>query len=105
MPQLFIAFDNDLKLVQARGQRTEVKDVPISIFDPQLLLLEAILLATFAGLGYVAYNIWGKRYFEGTALVNKPKRGASPPVASAKSVDSDWLPEGHLRQKKTKKAN
>lgn len=104
VPQLFIAFDNDLKLVQARGQRTEVKDVPVSIFDPQLLLLETILLATFAGLAYVAYNIWGKRYFEGTTLVNKPKRGASPPVATAKSVDSDWLPEGHLRQKKTKKA-
>lgn len=105
VPQLFIAFDNDLKLVQARGQRIEVKDVPISIFDPQLLFLEAILLATFTGLGYVAYNIWGKRYFEGTAMVNKPKRGASPPAATAKSVDSDWLPEGHLRQKKTKKAN
>lgn len=103
VPQLFIAYDNDLKLVKARGQRTEVKDVPVSIFDPQLLFLEAVLLATFGGLAYIAYNIWGVQYFKGTAPGPKPKRGAAAP-ASAATTDSNWLPEGHTRQKKTKKA-
>lgn len=104
VPQLYIAYDNDLKLVQARGQRTQVKDVPISFFDPQLLFLEAVLLVTLAGAGYVAFNIWGKKYVQGTAPTSKSRRGASPVAASlGKSLDADWLPEGHVRQKKTKK--
>lgn len=99
-PQLFIAFQEDLKLVQARGQLAVVSDVPVSFFDPQLLVLEAILVATLGGLLYAVYSIWGKPYFAGTAPTKKKV------VISARStsVDPSWFPESHILQKKTKKA-
>lgn len=99
-PQLFIAFQDDLKLVQARGQLAIISDVPVSIFDPQLLVLEAILVVTFGGLFYAVYSIWGKSYFAGTAPTKKKVSEA----AKSTAVDPNWFPESHIKQKKTKKA-
>lgn len=107
-PQVFIAYEEELKLIQARGQLATVNDIPLSIFNPQLLFLEAILLATIGALLYFAYEIWGKSYVEGTAPVAKPtKKASSPsaPVSTGKAgYNSDWIPEGHLKQKKSRKA-
>ena len=70
------------------------------------------MLITFAGLIYVGYEIWGKQYFKGVAPVKAKKVSAakaSSPVAtgpstiSATGYDTNWIPESHLKQKKTKK--
>lgn len=107
-PQIFVAVEDELKFIQARGQLASVKDVPISFFNPHLLFLEAILLATIGGVLYVVYDIWGKKYIEGTVPISKPSKKSSSPspvtVATGKSYNSEWIPEGHLKQKKSKKA-
>mmetsp|Transcript_1897 Transcript_1897/g.1865 ORF Transcript_1897/g.1865 Transcript_1897/m.1865 type:complete len:238 (+) Transcript_1897:51-764(+) len=107
-PQIFVAVEDDLKFIQARGQLASVNDLPISFFNPQLLFLEAILVATLGGILYVVYDIWGKKYIEGTAPIIKTSKKASSPspisVATGKSYNSEWIPEAHLKQKKSKKA-
>ena len=83
-------------------------------FRSKIDLLELVLLITFAGLIYVGYEIWGKQYFKGVAPVKAKKVSAakaSSPVASGPSTtsatgyDTNWIPESHLKQKKTKKVN
>lgn len=110
-PVLYVAVGDELKMIQVRGQLSTVSDEPISFFNPQLLFLEAVLLATFAAFGYVAYNIWGKKYLQGASPIpkasKKPAKKASSPseaTATGKSYDSSWIPETHLKHKKTKKA-
>lgn len=107
-PQIFVAVEEDLKFIQARGQLATVNDLPISLFNPQLLFLEAVLLATIGGILYFVYDIWGKKYIEGTAPITKSssKKASSPSpasVATGKAYNSEWIPEAHL-QKKSKKA-
>lgn len=106
-PQIFVAVEEELKFIQARGQLASVSDVPISFFNPQLLFLEAVLLATIGGILYVVYDIWGKKYIAGTAPITKPVKKASSPSpapSTGKSYNAEWIPEGHLKQKKSKKA-
>ncbi|KAI5960256.1 IRC22 [Candida margitis] len=113
VPQVFIVQGELVKVIPCRGQLASVLDKAISFFDPRLIFLEVVLLASFAGLLYLAYQIWGKNYIQGTAPVVKTKKSVkSPsPVATSSSAgsstgagyDVNWLPEGHLKQKKTKK--
>lgn len=112
VPQVFIVQGDLVKLLPCRGQLASVLDKAISFFDPRLIFLELVLLATFGGLVYLAYQIWGKNYIKGTAPVKVKKSVKSPsPVAASASAgsstgagyDVNWIPEGHLKQKKTKK--
>ena len=105
--RVYVAHEEKVKHVAIRGQLATVVEPNVSIFNPQLLFLELVLLATFAGFGYFVYEFWGKQYFKGTAPVAaKVKRAASPSsaTASGKAYDESWIPEAHLKQKKTKKA-
>lgn len=112
VPQVFIVQGDLVKLLPCRGQLASVLDKAISFFDPRLIFLELVLLATFGGLVYLAYQIWGKNYIKGTApvKVKKSAKSPSPDAASASAgsstgagYDVNWIPEGHLKQKKTKK--
>ncbi|KAK6457253.1 increased recombination centers protein 22 [Scheffersomyces xylosifermentans] len=109
VPQLFVAHEDKVKHVAIRSQLATIVDAPVSIFNPQLLFLELILLASAAGLGYFVYQTWGKQYFQGTAPVASSKlRAVSPSsegsATGGKAYDESWIPEGHLKQKKQKKA-
>ncbi|KAI5966928.1 IRC22 [Candida pseudojiufengensis] len=111
IPQVFIAHEELIKVLPCRGQLASVIDKTISFFDPRLIFLEIVLLASFIALAYLGYEIWGKSYFKGTApvkAVKVKKTGVSPaPVGSASTgattYDINWIPEGHIKQKKTKK--
>lgn len=106
-PQLFLVIDGDIKMVPVRPQLLLIVDEPISFFNPQLIFLELVLLATFAVAGYVAYDLWGRNYLYGPVtkkLTKKQPRAASPTgTTSGAAYDASWLPEGHLPKKKTKK--
>ncbi|KAI5952113.1 IRC22 [Candida theae] len=111
VPQVFIVQGDLVKLIPCRGQLASVLDKAISFFDPRLIFLEVVLLATFGGLLYLAYQVWGKSYVQGTApvKVKKSVRSPSPVVSSSAGsstgagYDVNWIPEGHLKQKRTKK--
>jgi hypothetical protein len=113
-PQVFIVFEDQIKLVPVRGQLATVSDAPISWFNPQLLVLELILIASLVGAGYFAYQTWGKQYVSSPLPQGKGKKQpvagaagasatASASATGSKSYDSSWLPEHHLQKKK--KAN
>lgn len=100
-PQLFVMVNGETRLVQARAQMISVEDDVVSIIDPQLLLLELLLLVSFLGLAYLGYELWGKDYvrnnfklFQGTST-KASKKSKEPHVH-----DKGWIPEGHLRQRK-----
>lgn len=97
-PALFFTFDDDVKVVFPRGQLITVTDLPISIFNPQLLLLEAILIASVAGFAYLGYSIWGKSLLETKVSKKKPV----PPQGHSSGKADNWLPEGHITKKKSK---
>lgn len=108
-PQLYLSISQQFLSIQARMQLANVSDKPISLFNPQLLFLEVVLLGTFAIIGFVVYELFGKNYFKSTSTAPTKKastgtKASSPgPAASGKSYDSSWIPEGHLKNKK--KAN
>lgn len=105
-PQLYVVYNDEIKLIQVRGQLAIIESLPISFFNPQLLFLEVLLLSTLGVIVYVVYSIWGKKYIQKTAPVSRQfPRGSSPSNATGKSYDTEWLPESHLKQKKSKKAS
>lgn len=110
VPQIFIVQGDLVKVIPCRSQLASVLDRAISFFDPRLIFLELVLLASFGGLIYLAYQIWGKNYVKGTAPVKvKSVKSPSPVVSSSAGsstgagYDVNWIPEGHLKQKRTKK--
>ncbi|KAM0787295.1 hypothetical protein ACM66B_007071 [Microbotryomycetes sp. NB124-2] len=77
-----------------------------SFFDPALLFSYAVILAILAGAGYLVYG----SYFAAPKTKSKRTKRAPAPVAEAsstatdtpsKGVDNDWIPEHHLRTRKT----
>lgn len=112
VPYIFFAEGEVIKALPVRGQLVTVAERPISLFDPRLILVELILVASAVGVLYIGYELWGKNYIRGTAPVVAPKKAASPSsgvssgraTPSGSSYDVNWIPEGHLKQTKTKKA-
>lgn len=110
VPFVFFAHEDVVKVLPVRGQLVTVADAPVSLFDPRLILVELILIASAAGALYLGYEIWGKKYIRGTAPV-QARKAASPSsgvssgrgTPSGSSYDVNWIPEGHLKQTKTKK--
>lgn len=97
-PQVYVAFQDELKAIQARGQLAIVLEVPVSFLDPQLLFLELLFVAILGGLGYFVYTTYFKTYFKRTAPTKKV------PVASKSTgFDPLWVPSHHqVPQKRTK---
>lgn len=97
-PQVYVAFNDELKVIQARAQLAVLKDVPISFFNPQLLFLEALLLALVGGAGYFFYSSYFQKYFKQTAPVTKGKS-----TGKTSGFDPSWVPSHHqVSQKKSK---
>lgn len=106
-PLLYITHGEEFMTVSPRPQWTTVADAPISFFNPQLLFLELVLVLTFGGIGYVLYDLFGKKYFKGTATGPSKKVSASSGASTAapsdgKSYDASWIPQGHIKQTKKK---
>lgn len=80
-PQVFFAFNNQLKIVQARPQLLEVSDKPLSLLDPQLLFIELIVGGIVAAAAFSTYQSLGQT-----------KKPAAP-------VKSDWLPKAHKKKR------
>lgn len=95
VPQLFVAVEDELRLIPLRGQLSIVSDESISFFNPQLLFLEAILIASVGFLAYVIYEIWGKRYLGIASSTPITKKKV---VGEKKSVDSSWLPKEYKKK-------
>lgn len=104
-PQVYIVMNDVIKMIPVRGQLATVTDLPISWFNPQFLFLMIVLTVSFVGLGFAAYDIWGKRYLKGTSPIQPKQRPASTGIPSvytsgSKTYDESWLPEHHLQKKK-----
>lgn len=99
-PSVFIAYDDDLKVMQARSQLLTVVEDPISFFDPQLLLLEIILVAFVAAALYFYNPKILQDYFKGTAPVKVPVTAKG----TSTGYDPNWIPKTHLKEKKQPKA-
>ncbi|KAH3676138.1 hypothetical protein WICMUC_002160 [Wickerhamomyces mucosus] len=100
-PGLYIVRGSQLALIGTRTQLTIVSEKPISLFNPQFLLLELLLVVTLGVAGYFAYTTYGVDYFQTTAKTAKVQP-ASPSADSA--VDQSWLPEGHVKKLNKRKA-
>lgn len=98
-PSVFVAYDDDLKVMQARSQLLTVTEEPISLFDPQLLLLEVLLVASVAAALYFYNPNILQDYFKGTAPVKAPV----PAKGSTTGYDPNWIPKTHLQEKKKPK--
>ncbi|KAF3986039.1 hypothetical protein FT663_04650 [Candidozyma haemuli var. vulneris] len=95
-PQVFVAYKDELKAIQARSQLLVVKDAPLSLLDPQLLFLEVLLVV----VGIIALQFRSPHLFEfskGSRATSQPK-----PRESSK-FDPEWIPKHHqATQQKSK---
>lgn len=98
-PQVFVAFKEQLKVIQARPQIAHVKEVPLSIFDPQLLFLEVLFFVISGTLLY----FFAPTIFKSQASL-RGKEEVKPKVSN---FNPAWVPSHHQvtqRGKKTRKA-
>lgn len=104
VPILYISYEDEFLSVTPRPQWTEVRDPPVSFFNPQLLFLELVLVVTFGGIGYIVYELFGKKYIKGTSTAPTKKVSGqttgTTTGADGKSYDSSWIPQGHIKKKK-----
>lgn len=101
LPQVFVAYDQSLKVVQAKGLLLSVEEAPVSLLNPQFLFLEIIFVALLGGAGYFFFYNQLAPYLKGTS----PSK--SVPVAKTSGFDPLWVPEHHQatqRKSKTRKA-
>ncbi|PVH14268.1 uncharacterized protein CXQ87_002396 [Candidozyma duobushaemuli] len=74
-PRMFVAFNDEVKVVQARPQLTVIKEKPLSFFDPQLLFLEVLLLlATGIGLYLAVPSIFSQNQKKVSQSKRNPSR-------------------------------
>lgn len=99
-PQVYVAFKDELKVIQARAQLAVIKDVPISLFNPQLLFLEVLFVALVGGVVYLMYPTYFKPLSKRTASI---KKGSTANSGSTSGYDPAWVPSHHqVTQNKAK---
>lgn len=102
VPNVYVAFDEALKVIQAPPQLVTILEDVVSFFDPQLLLLELILVAAAGVVVYFFFPSLFQSYFKSTAPVT-----VKSSVGSSSSYDPNWIPKSHLQKAnkpKTRKA-
>lgn len=108
-PGIYIVKDSALALVGTRTKLVLIDDQPISIFSPQLVILEILLLVTLALGGYFVWVNFGADYLKSVskASVDTKKvsqQSTSTSTGAKKVVDESWLPEGHAKKTNKRKA-
>lgn len=98
-PRMFVVFNEELKVIQARGQLAVLKELPITFLNPQLLFVELLLLGLVGAAGYFLYTSYLQSYFKGTAPITKNDDSS----AKSSGYDPSWLPSHYqVTQKKSK---
>lgn len=101
-PEIYIVVAGVIKSVPIRNQRLIITNVPLSLFDPQLIFLVAVLAAILGASTWFVYNQFGT---SPAARLKHTKERRTSAVAPGK-YDSDWIPAEHLKKtKRSKKAN
>ncbi|KAH3682692.1 hypothetical protein WICPIJ_006355 [Wickerhamomyces pijperi] len=105
VPGLYILRDTSLALIGTKTTLAIVTDRPISLFNPQLLVLELLFLAFIGAAGYFGYEYFTKASTAAPKLSKKQaKLNASASAAkSTGTVNSEWLPD-NLKKTKQRKA-
>lgn len=108
VPSIYAVYNSSMMLLGSRSQLISVEDPSISIFNPQLLLLELILLATLGGALYAAYELFGKQYLRKNqpikvATIKKLVPADQTSSSKSSGYDESWLPKQHLKAKKLKR--
>ncbi|KAH3670587.1 hypothetical protein OGAPHI_001102 [Ogataea philodendri] len=103
VPSIYVVFKEQLMMLGSRNQLIQVDDPKISIFNPKLLVLEAVLVSSLVGVAYLLYSLFGANYF-GTVKKDAKKQKLPADKPSKKQapqkVDESWLPETHLKTKR-----
>lgn len=99
-PVVYIAYDDSLKMIDARAQLVTIVEEPISFFNPQLLFVEVILVAVIGAVVHFLYPNLFKKYINGTAPVKVPTSAKG----TTSGYDPNWIPKSHLTQPKKTKA-
>lgn len=99
-PQVFVAFNDEVKVIQARSQLSIVKETYLSFFNPQLLFLECLFLV-IAGLCFYfsVPNMFKRNQINKSPVTKKP--------SNSSVFDPSWVPSHHQltqRKSKTRKA-
>lgn len=98
-PQVFVAFNDQLKAIAARSQLAVLTEAPVSFFNPQFLFLELLFVSIVGGIGYYFYSTTLQGYFDGAAPTKKPLATSG----KSSSYDPSWVPSHHQTlQKKSK---
>ncbi|KAM9910858.1 hypothetical protein OXX69_004061 [Metschnikowia pulcherrima] len=90
-PEVYVAFNDELKGLSARGQLITVTEPPVSIFNPQFLFLEIIFFGVIGAAVYYFYGSSLDKYLKGTAPVTKTGKSS----ASASGTQSTWVPKNY----------
>lgn len=77
VPSIYVLKDDQLMLLGSKNQLITVSDPQISVFQPQMLFLELVLLASFGGIIYALYATFGASYFQKPATAPKNKKVGS----------------------------
>lgn len=96
-PIVYMAVKDQIVPVSVKPLLANVSDIPISIFNPQLLFLELVLIASLGVVGLVLYDLFGKKYVN-NIVPKKTVKKDSAPVESSKGYDSSWIPKHHIKK-------
>ncbi|QPG77345.1 hypothetical protein FOA43_004756 [Brettanomyces nanus] len=102
VPAVYIVFQKKFMVLGARNQLIQVEDPKISFFNPKLILSELALGASLIGIIYIVYAMFGKKYLKGILPASRNsipanEKSKSSAKSTSSSVDSEWLPQTHLK--------
>ncbi|ONH67967.1 Increased recombination centers protein 22 [Cyberlindnera fabianii] len=111
-PGLYVVKGSTLAMLGANSTLTIVADKPVSLFAPELIVLELLLVLTLAVGGYFFYNNFGAQYLKTTGLTASAQKSSTKQTTSSAAstsgskatVDDSWLPD-HIKKTNKKKAN
>lgn len=85
LPNIFVTKGEDLMRVGANPSLLRVLPPPMSLFNPQFLFIQLILLSIVGGLSYFFINT--------RSSAVKPSKGKAAPI----KVDESWIPKNHIK--------
>lgn len=91
VPNVYMSYDESMKVMEARSQLLTVVEIPISLFNPHLLFVELVLVAVASFTMYFFYPNFLKNYFKSTAPVK-----VSGARGTSSGYDPSWIPKTYL---------
>lgn len=120
VPAIYIVYQDQFMMLGSKNKIINVIEPSISIFNPQLIISELILLASFAAIIYYIYITFAAKYLSGilpssllptdkkskkySSSSNSSSNSSTTASASSSNVHSDsWLPDSHKKLSKKQK--